>query len=295
MALPAWAIAAIPSAISAIGGLISSKKQSKAANVQADIGRQQKNLYEAALPTYFDLINVLRGHAGLSPTSNPFTPGIAQQAQSVGGVLGRMGVKTPARTGNIPAFRSPAPTSPMVQPRSNEDRLRLQQAEENINQATQRRLNQLRMALGSRGLRGSSIDAAAQAALISDALRSRSQFEREQAIQAPYQLERRLGLLAQLLNPALGAGPIAAGIFGQQSALAGQQASAAGAGIGQSIQNYLMYDALRKARAGQTPGVISEAPFSDVGLPGLTPLNEALYTAGLGGYSAPEFDLGDLR
>lgn len=134
-----------------------------------------------------------------------------------------------------------------------QDQLRLQQANQNINQNLGRAQDQLSFGLGRRGLAGSNLDVAGRAALLANSENQRSGFERQLALQAPMEYERRLGLLANLMNPGLGMGQLAGSTFGQQAQNFGAQAGQAGANLGSSIQNFMMYDALRRANQQQTP------------------------------------------
>lgn len=119
--------------------------------------------------------------------------------------------------------------------------------------------DQLSFGLGRRGLTGSSMDVAGRAALLANSQQQRSGFERQQVINQPLEYERRLGLLGNALNPGLGAGQLAGSTFGQQAGMYGQQSANSGANLGQSIQNFMLYNALAQANrqgapAGYTPG-----------------------------------------
>lgn len=155
--------------------------------------------------------------------------------------------------------------------------LQLQQAEQNINQNTGRAQDQLSFGLGRRGLTGSSLDVAGRAALLANAENQRGQFQRQLALQGPMEYERRLGLLANLINAGLGQGQAAGATFGQQAGMFGQQAAGAGANIGQSVQNMMMFNALRAAQQqGQptpfTPG-IAPSYLRGSGNPTLEPID----------------------
>lgn len=149
------------------------------------------------------------------------------------------------------------------------NRTRLLDANRNITQNLNRAQDQLSFGLGRRGLAGSNLDVAGRAALLANADNQRSAFERDLAVnQLPRQFEHRLGLLGNALNPGLGAGQLAGSTFGQQAGMYGQQAGQAGANIGAAIQNFMLYDALRRAQQGQAGGGFTP-PF--VGGFGATP------------------------
>jgi hypothetical protein len=146
-----------------------------------------------------------------------------------------------------------------------EDKLRMLQAYGNIGRNTQRSQDQLSFGLGRRGLTGSSMDVAGRAALLQGADRDRAGFERQQAINAPLEYERRLGLLMNALNPGLGAGASAGSMFGQQAGMYGDQAAQAFGGLGNSIQNYMQYDQmqrmLKQQQMAQTQAIQQAFPF----------------------------------
>jgi hypothetical protein len=231
------AIGAIGGLLGGIGGMKAGKSAAKASNKAGAIADQQASLFQGAAPQYQDLLTALRGHAGLGG----FTPGFVPSGFAMGG-------------GNQPGSPYSQNIGIYGQP---ENMLRLRGVEEDINRNTRRNMDQLSFGLGRRGLAGSSIDATARAALLADAGRNRDSFARQLAINAPMEQERRLGLLASLLNPALQQGPAAANVFGNQQAQFGQQAGQAGAALGGSIQNFMQYDMMRRLLQNQGGGGMS--------------------------------------
>jgi len=150
--------------------------------------------------------------------------------------------------------------------------LLMNQTNQRIGQQYHNAADQLSFGLGRRGLAGSSVDAAARASLLANANGQRANFERQQVINQPQEYERRLGMLANSLNPGLGAGGMAAGIYGQQGANYQNQSANMGNSLGQSIQNFMMYNALHGA-GGTTTGI--NGPY-----PGYTPNNGNPYNIG---------------
>jgi hypothetical protein len=163
---------------------------------------------------------------------------------------------------------------------------RMNQVNEQIGHQYHNAQDQLSFGLGRRGLAGSSMDVAGRAALLANANQQRAGFERQQVINQPMEFERRLGLLGNALNPGLGAGQLAGSTFGQQAGMYGQQAAGADQNLGQSIQNFMLYNALRSAQQQGAPGIPQgQQPgqqVSAIGTPGF----------GYGGY--PTITLNDF-
>ncbi len=244
--------------VGGLGGLQAGSAQSaqkKAMDAQRRIAQSQQGLLDQASPYYQQLLTALREHAQL-PTGYNATPGASPYTNVTQGQLG--------------IFNNPT------------DRLRMLQTEEGINRGLQSRLGQLRTLYGRRGLTGSSIEGAGLTSLLADASRQRDTFARQLALGADQEYEKRLGLLAQALNPGLGAGPVASNIFGQQANAYGNQAAGVGANLGGITQNYALLQALRRA---QNPAT---APFT----PGFVPANMAAGAAG--GYGIPGAVSGDF-
>lgn len=135
-----------------------------------------------------------------------------------------------------------------------QDKLRLLQANEQIGRNYGRAADQFSFGLGRRGLQGSSMDVAGRAALLQDAERQRAGFQRQLAINAPLEYERRLGLLANALNPGLGAGAAAGATFGQQAGMFGNQAAQAFGGLGSAVQNLIYNQQLQQLLRQQQQG-----------------------------------------
>jgi hypothetical protein len=125
------------------------------------------------------------------------------------------------------------------------DQYRFAQAEDEIGRLRQRRAQQLQYQLGQQGA-GTNTTAAALGRNEEDALRQLTEFRRNLAINAGSEQERRVGALLGALSPGFGQGQAAAGIFGQQAAQAGSQLGQASAGIGDALQNYMLWRALQK-------------------------------------------------
>jgi hypothetical protein len=148
-----------------------------------------------------------------------------------------------------------------------EDRLRFQAAEEDIGRLRDTRANQLQHALGMRGA-GQGTISAALARNEGDAQQQTAAFRRNLALAARAEQERRVGALLQALAPGLGAGNAAAGIFGQQAQLYGNQATAAGQGVGSLLSNWLLAEAMRRQNQGQGSGEAAPS-FFPIPVPGL--------------------------
>lgn len=272
MPFPYMAAAAGLGAISSfLTGNKANKNQSRALDQQGQIANQQGQMFQQANPYYAALLQAYGQHAGF--TQGPPQPG-PDQAQ--GGLAGNLGFTQPGA--QQPGAMHP-PANPYSFP---EDRLRYQQANENITNNAQRAGNQLSYGMQRRGMGGSNYDVQGRAALLANANQQRAGFERQQLIDAPNQYAQRLGMLMNALNPGLGAGPSAAGMYGQQGQIYGQQASEAGGNLGGIMQQMAYLQALKQP-TGATPGFGTQAQF---GVPG------ASQNYGYGGY--PQINLGDF-
>lgn len=264
MALPLLAIGtALGGLGSLLGGLKSGNAANKAANSQRDIAQQQAGLFGQASPYYNLLLQAYGQHLGF-----PGPQMVPQGPQPAGGVLGRAGVMQP---GNGSQMQMPTtlPQGFNQNPYENtEDRARLQQANTAISHNYQNAAHNLSYGLGRRGLTGSNLDVAGRTQLLADAARQQGNFQQQLAINAPQEFERRLSMFANLLNPGLGAGPSAAGMYGQQAAQFGNQAGAAGSNLGSILQNYMMLQAMKNGQQ-QQPGTTS--PFQTSYTPPYTP------------------------
>jgi hypothetical protein len=208
--------------VGTIGGLIQGSKANKTANQQLQLqqgqAQNQAQLFQQTAPLYERLLEAGSNLAGLS-----------NRYSQIGAQLPYTNV-TPGQLG---IYSNPA------------DALRLRAAEDEARQNLLGGLHNFSFGAGQRGLFGSSIDAAGRAALIGDALRGQNAFARQLAINAPGEAMNRLSTLAGLLNPGLGAGPTAAGLFGQGAQTALGQAQLAGGQAGSAISNYLQFQNLR--------------------------------------------------
>lgn len=161
--------------------------------------------------------------------------------------------------------------------------LYLQQANQNIGHNEQRALHNFSFANGRRGLMGSSLDTGGRAAIMADANRQRSGFEQQLALNAPQMFEHRMGLLGNALNTGLGQGPMAAGIYGNQGGMYGNQAAGAQGSIASIMQNYQLLQALRGMGTAQgnpyqyTPGINGSAPNPLAWMQGATPYTPPIF------------------
>jgi hypothetical protein len=211
--------------------------QRRAARAQEGIARNQRQLLTQASPYYNEVLRYLSQSAGLTPTGQA-TPATAAGAPSAGS------------SAPLPTGSGALPDSALgIFAQNPADRYQFQAAEEQLARLRDTRANQLQHALGLRGA-GQATTAAALARNEGDYQSGTAQFRRQLAMAARAEQERRVGALLQALAPGLGAGAGAAGIFGSQASLYGNQASAAGAGVGNLLSNWLLAQAMRQGTAG---------------------------------------------
>lgn len=135
-----------------------------------------------------------------------------------------------------------------------EDQLRLQQAEEDINRRQQMQSNQLRFQAGRSGLN----EGALGANLARNAAQGQQQygqFRRGLAINAGQEQERRLQALQQLIGQGFGQGSQAAAGYGQQAGMYGQQAQQSFGDLGNILQQFQY-----QRNLGQQPGFGGSKP-----------------------------------
>jgi hypothetical protein len=250
---PITAISAVGAISNLISGNKAAKAQNKATNAQASIANQQAGLFGASSPYYNLLLQAMGQHLGF-----PGPQMVPQGPQSAGGVLGRAGVMQPGH-GSQMQMPTTLPQGFNQNPFENTaDRARLQQANTAISHNYQNAAHNLSYGLGRRGLTGSNLDVAGRTQLLADASRQQGNFQQQLAINAPQEFERRLSMFANLLNPGLGAGPSAAGMYGNQASMYGQQAGAAGSNLSSIMQNYMMQDALKKYQSQRSNLVLDD-------------------------------------
>lgn len=239
----------------------SSQKQANASlGMQRQAANQQQQLFQAAQPSYLDLLNALRAHAGFGPQQMQGAVGNPQQTQGDWGFPQRH--QPPAPGSLVAPVAAANPYDPYTNVTSQQqgiyanptDRLRFIQAEDQNNNELRNRLNALHVQMGQHGLTNSSMDASAQSALVNSALTQQNAFARQLAINAPGEYEHRLSLLSGALNPGLGAGPISAGLYGQQAGIYGNQAMAQNQAMGGAMSNLQLFNALKQARGGYGGG-----------------------------------------
>lgn len=137
-----------------------------------------------------------------------------------------------------------------------EDRLRMTAAEDNISRLARQRSAQLQHTLGQRHIATGS-QGAALAQNERSAMRDLAGFNRQLAINAPQEWERRQGLLLNAMNPALSMGQNAISNANQMGQYYGNQAAQSFGGIGQLAQGYFQNQALQNylnSRGGQPGG-----------------------------------------
>ena len=216
------------------------RNQKRAVRAQEGIARNQTQLLKQASPYYNAVLQLLSQQAGLQ-------------------VPGAGGTATPVTSapGNPSVGRSPLPAGSGALPdsalgvfgQSDQDRIAYGQAEDQIGQMRDRRNEQLRFMLGRRGA-GEATISSALAQNEGDYQSQLAAFRRNLALAARSEQERRLMTLLSALNPGLGAGAAAAGIYGGQANLAGNQALAAGSGAGSFLSNWMLAEAMRRGQGG---------------------------------------------
>jgi hypothetical protein len=206
------------------------KAQKEAMRRQAQLIGLQSQQYRQAMPTYQSLLASGAQYAGVAPGQH--------QMQPLGGQMGS-------------AWGNP------------EDQLRFAAAQDQINRRAQQGQNQLQATLARRGIASSSIGAAL-AQNQRSAQRDLGGFQRQLAIEAPHEMERRRAALAGLLNPAFGQGAAASAGYGQQGQIYGQQAGQAAGGIQDILAQYGYQRAL-----GQhpSPHAVSDGMNPKTGMP----------------------------
>jgi hypothetical protein len=185
-----------------------------------NIAQGQQGLFNTAVPAQQDLLNFYRNYAtGGGLYHNPTANG----QQQLGASNSQLGI-----------FNDPA------------DALRLSQANEDINRFAKGNARNLQSDLGMRGVASATRDAVLGQNRLS-ALQDYGNFRRQLAINAPHEQAARMGQLAQYgIQPGLGAGQEAAGLY---SSLGGSylgQGQSYNQGIGQTIGNLGYLDALKQ-------------------------------------------------
>jgi hypothetical protein len=206
-----------------------------------------------ALPAIIGGIGALLGGLGALKSSSSQKKAAGAQANIAKSQQGLFNQTAPQYSQYLQMLQNYANTGAMPG-MDQHNALRMQQGNEQIGQNLSRSQDQLSFGLGRRGLTGSSLDVAGRAALLANANNQRSDYQRQLQLQAPMEFERRMALLGNSLNPGLGAGQIAGNTFGNQAQMYGQQAGQGMANVGGSIQNFMMYDALRRAQQQQGGG-----------------------------------------
>lgn len=238
------------SALPIIGGTLglysagkSASAQKRAANAASGVAKNQNQLFKQTTPYYGAILDYLAQNAGIQ----------LPQAQTPGGAA------TPANpalgSSPLPAGSGALPDSFLgIFGQNEQDRLALGQAEDDLGRIRERRDQQLRHRLGQRGA-GEATISSALAQNEGDYMTQLAAFRRSLALAARQEQERRVAQLLGALNPGLGAGQAAAGTFGNQANMYGNQASAAGAGVGSFLSNWLLADAMRRQGGqGIAPG-----------------------------------------
>lgn len=240
--------AAVPiglGALSLFGQAKAASDQRKAQAPQRSIAQNQKQLFQQTLPWYNPILQALAGNAGLT------LPGGA----GAGGVPGGLAKSAApgAASGAPPAL--PMGSTAMGQGAlgifgSNPaDRYRFAQAEEELGDLRRRRNAELMMNLTQQGA-GSATLASALARNEGDYQQGLAGARRDLAINAQDEAQKRLLTLLSALSPGMGLGQSAAGIFGDQAALAAGRQNAMGQAAGGALEAYLQYQALKRQRSG---------------------------------------------
>lgn len=242
-------IAGATGLLSLVQGGQAASGQRRAARAQESVARNQRQLFAQTTPYYGSILEYLSRSAGLQPPTGAFAPNAAATpATTPGG-------GTPASSAPLPAGSGALPDSALgIFAQNPDDRLRFQAAEEDLARLRDVRANQLTHALGRRGA-GSATTAAALARNEGDYQQQTAAFRRQLALAARAEQERRVGALLQALSPGLGAGNAAASIFGGQAGMYGNQVTAAGAGVGNLLSNWLLAEAMRRQNQGTNGGI----------------------------------------
>ena len=248
---------AIPGAVSALGSLYSgitgAGAAKKAANAQQSIASQQLRMYHDVQPYYQTILQQMAERAGIQlPTGavGPIGETPAQRKQRFA-MLGKSLAPTAATS---PLQGGPAAQTgpyPGIYGQSTEDRLRLQQAQEDIDKQLARQQSVLGQRLGRQGIGGSTL-AAAQTQTAQNAMDQFANFRRQLAIQAGMEQERRRQELLGAIGPGFGGAGTSASIYGQLGNQAQQQVASAGAGLG-GIMGQLTQYLLAKQYGGYNP------------------------------------------
>ena len=194
------------------GGLGSYFGGASAAKAQKELLRQQKRFGEAQLGEYRQVL----------PAYNQ----LLQKYEQAAGLGGSGDTRDPYGMNQI-------------------DRLRLQQAQQQIDEHARQQQNRVGFALGQRGIASGSI-AAALGRAQQQGQDQYAQFRRQQLIDAPLQQQQRLAQLQGALGFGLGTGAQGANILGQQAGVYGQQAQQGYGGLQAILQQYQYQQMLRR-------------------------------------------------
>jgi hypothetical protein len=231
--------------LSLLGANQARRAQQSALKPQEALARQQLGLFRQASPYYGQILQYLAGNAGLNPTPGQAGAGAPQPGFSTAGAAGAAplaGAPAAIPQGALGIYG----TNPA-------DAYRFQQAQEQIDQQRRQQAQRLQYSLGQQGA-GANAIASVLGRNQNAAMDQLAKFRQGLAINAGNEQTNRVQQLLGALGAGFGQGSQAGGLLGQQAALAGNQLSQAGAGIGSALDNMtLMRILMNQQRQQQAP------------------------------------------
>lgn len=216
-----------------------------AANAQKEMSRRQAQLigaqtglFNQTVPQYQQLLQEYARRAGIGGGGYSQEYGNAMSQRNAGALPPGASGYQPG--GTITQYRQ-GPNDGLMP----EDRIRLEQLREGLNQQGRYGANQLRFNMGLQGL-NQGAQGEAQRRLQSDLAKAYSRGQQQIGLDAIGRQDQRLAAFQNALGFGLGQGSQAAGGYGQQAQMYGNQAQQAYGGIGDIVSQYQYGQNLRR-------------------------------------------------
>jgi hypothetical protein len=246
--------------LSLLGANQARRAQQSALGPQKQLAQQQLGLFKQASPYYGQILQYLAGNAGLPGVQTQGAPAAPQPgagfaagagAQSLAGAPAAIPQGALGIYGTNPA-----------------DQYRFQQAQEQIDAQRRQQGQRLQYQLGQQGA-GTNAIASVLGRNQNAAMDQLAKFRQGLAINAGQEQTNRVQQLLGALGAGFGQGSQAGGLLGQQAALAGNQLSQAGAGIGSALDNMTLMRILMNQRRQQQvdPIELLKAQYGDTWFP----------------------------
>jgi hypothetical protein len=245
--------------LSLLGANQARRAQQSALKPQQALAREQLGLYRQASPYYGQILQYLAGNAGLPGVQTQGAPAAPQSG--FGGAAGA-GAQT------LSGAPAAIPQGALGIYGSNPaDAYRFQQAQEQIDAQRRQQAQRLQYQLGQQGA-GANAIASVLGRNQNAAMDQLAKFRQGLAINAGQEQTNRVQQLLGALGAGFGQGSQAGGLLGQQAALAGNQLSQAGAGIGSALDNLTLMRILQNQQRRQVdPIELLKAQYGETWFP----------------------------